>query len=234
MPLAHVADRLRLVYLQLAALPGRLAPAGMPRCPVTSIRGAVETGRFSGNPSALVSILFCSKLAQPLNGLFFAAKAGDRTVLARTAHLINPVPMATGMTAKSIILTQPTTRSGATPPQFSFHQVASSYPLKALSAQLKSQPRIEKDRVVAAGVAPKPVIVLSAAIKHSVKGILQTDLQVTNGLAQQVLLAEGYPVGSKMNALLLGFPFALPVIGAGGNSRGLAVPQVYCQPTLTP
>ncbi len=68
----------------------------MPRCPVTSIRGAVETGRFSGNPSSLVSILFCSKLAQPLTGLFFAAKAGDRTVLARTAHLINPVLMATG------------------------------------------------------------------------------------------------------------------------------------------
>ena len=138
------------------------------------------------------------------------------------------------MTAKSIILTQPTTRCGATPPQFSFHQVASSYPLKALSAHLKSQRRIEKDRVVAAGVAPKPVIVLSAAIKHSVKGILQTDLQVTNGLAQESSLPNGIQSASKINALLLGFPFALPVIGAGGYSRGLAVPQAYCQPTVTP
>ena len=137
----RVVDRLRLVYLQFAALSAARPRPEWLRCPVTSIRGAVETGRLSGNPSSLLSILFCSKLAQPLNRLFFAAEAGDRTVPARTAHLIYPVLMATRDDSEvdhSDPTHNPMWRHASAILAPSSGIILSSYS-KALSAQLKSQ-----------------------------------------------------------------------------------------------
>lgn len=98
----------------------------------------------------------------------------------------------------------------------------------------KGQPGVEEQRIVAARIVTKPVVIPRCSIEQRVDRVLRAQLQVRERLQPGIRLAEGVQSASMIKLLLSGLPLALPLIGTAAKSAGFALPDVFCQPKLVP